>query len=199
MQNKEWLKEDIDNIHNKADKHWYTFQVYYNNELSVKDKLNDLVIKGKLQNVLYVLCPYEEVVSITLKKKERNILKKALFPGYVFVCFNEPLTVQQRALIIALPKVSKLLQSTLTREDLHKISNNIEKAYKTKEIKYKNQYEVGDMVIVTTGSLENFKGVISKVDLENQKVIVNLQILKRETPTEIDIQNIQHYTYSEDE
>lgn len=193
MQNKEWLKNDIQFIKDKYNKYWYTFQVYYNNELSVKERINDLILKNKLENVEYILCPYEEVISITLKKKDRNVLKKALFPGYVFLCLNEPLTTQQRALILSLPKVSKLLQATLSRDDLERLSHNIEKVVNSKVTKYKNQFEINDKVIVTSGPFENFKGTIIKFEPENQKVIVNLKILKRETPTEIDITQIAHY------
>lgn len=193
MNDKNWLKSDIDSILTLNEKYWYTFQVYYNNELSVKERINDLIVKNKLSNVAYVLCPYEEVISITLKKKDRNVLKKAIFPGYIFICFNEPLTTQQRALILSLPKVSKLLQAVLSINDLAKLQQNIDKVLNSKAVKYRNQYNIDDKIIVTSGPFENFKGVITKVEPENQKVIVNLQILKRDTPTEIDIAHIAHY------
>ena len=52
-------------------------------------------------------------------------------------------------------------------------------------------YAVGDNVRITDGALESFLGVVEEIDLERQKVRVIVSMFGRETPVELDLDQIE--------
>ena len=52
-------------------------------------------------------------------------------------------------------------------------------------------YEVGDNVKITDGALESFLGVVDEIDLDRGKVSVVVSMFGRETPVELDLDQIE--------
>jgi len=52
-------------------------------------------------------------------------------------------------------------------------------------------FTIGERVRVTTGNFENFEGVIHSIDQSTRKVIVMLNIFGRDTPVEVEYQDIE--------
>ena len=52
-------------------------------------------------------------------------------------------------------------------------------------------YEVGSSVRITDGALESFLGTVEEIDTERQKVRVVVSMFGRETPVELDLDQIE--------
>ena len=52
-------------------------------------------------------------------------------------------------------------------------------------------YEVGDSVRITDGALESFLGVVEEIDLDHNKVRVVVSMFGRETPVELDLDQVE--------
>ena len=52
-------------------------------------------------------------------------------------------------------------------------------------------YQVGDNVRITDGALESFLGIVEEIDTERQKVRVVVSMFGRETPVELDLDQIE--------
>ena len=52
-------------------------------------------------------------------------------------------------------------------------------------------YEVGSSVRITEGALESFLGTVEEIDTEREKVRVVVSMFGRETPVELDLDQIE--------
>ena len=52
------------------------------------------------------------------------------------------------------------------------------------------EYAVGDTVKITSGSLENFTGVVTEIDIPANKVTVMISMFGRETPADIELNQV---------
>jgi len=183
------IKKDLEALNNK-DYIWYTVQVYNGSELAVKKQMLELdnIYSDELK---YILCPYEEVISISTVKKQKNILKKALFPSYLFIALKNPLKTELKLVFRQIPKYSQVLDAILTPVDIKKIHDNIEKVFKSDFIRYKKDFQKGDNVIMLSGPFENFKGTITRIDHDNNIAYLNVNIFGRDTPVDIPMDQIK--------
>jgi len=184
------IKKDLE-VLEKENLNWYTVQVYNGSELAVKKQMLELADNIYTDNLVYVLCPYEEIISISNVKKQKSILKKALFPGYIFIALKTPLTNELKIIFRQIPKYSQVLDAKLTTNDIKKIHNNIQKVFKSQTIKYKKDFQKNDKVLILSGPFENFKGNVDKIDHENNKAYLNVNIFGRETPIDIGMDQIK--------
>jgi len=68
------IKLDLDFLKNKEKYNWYTAQVYNGSELAVKKQIMEM----NDNNIIYILAPYEEIISFSEKQKKKSILKKEI-------------------------------------------------------------------------------------------------------------------------
>ena len=52
-------------------------------------------------------------------------------------------------------------------------------------------YQVGDSVKITEGALESFLGIVEEIDLERSKVRVTVEMFGRETPVELELDQVE--------
>jgi len=174
---------------------WYVLQVYNGSELAVKNKLEIIIKNRGLENkIKEVLVPYENVISISPKMK-RTELKKALYPGYVYLNIpNFDLSIYE--IIKLVPKASKFIgdknhPTPMKKEEIEKIKNVKKTLSKTKIKKFKVNFEKGSKVIINEGAFANFKGIVIKHNPENKKVTINISVFGRDTPVEVNEQEIE--------
>lgn len=184
---------EIENFQNDDNIKWYTLQVYNNSELSIEDKIiikaEDMKFKDKIKAIV---CPYEEVISISPKGK-KTVLKKAIYPGYVFIAI-ENLNTLVWSEIQKLPKVSKFVgeknkPTVISKRDMTEILIK-EKNRNKNELKYRINYTKGEKVRVISGSFANFEGVVENFNPETQEITILIMVLGRETPTNLSILDI---------
>ena len=164
---------------------WYVVHTYSGYENTVKATIEKYVENRHLQDLIHeISIPLETVTEIT-ENGPKDVQRK-VFPGYVLV--KMIMTDETWHVVRNLRGVTGFLGSgnkpiPLSEDDI--ASLGVEK----REIVV--QYQVGDNVRITDGALESFLGVVEEIDLDHGKVRVMVSMFGRETPVELELDQIE--------
>lgn len=183
---------DIDeflNVGSDIDKDWYVIHTYSGYENKVKANLERRVESMAMEDKIFrVLVPTEE--EIDFKDGKKRITKKKVFPGYVLV---EMLMSDDSWYVVRnTPGVTGFVGSgskpiALDREEV----KTILKQMGFDEVAPRLAFNLGDHIRVVSGPFANFDGVIEEVNIERGKVRVEISMFGRETPIELDFEQIE--------
>ena len=164
---------------------WYVVHTYSGYENTVKATIEKYVENRHLQDVIHeISIPLETVTEITdngPKEVERKV-----FPGYVLV--KMVMTDDTWHLVRNIRGATGFVGSgnkaiPLTEEEVAALG--VEKH----EIVV--LYNVGDTVKITDGPLASFMGTVEEIDLERGKVRVMVSMFGRETPVELELDQVE--------
>ena len=164
---------------------WYVVHTYSGYENTVKATIEKYVENRHLQDMIHeISIPLETVTEITdngPKEVERKV-----FPGYVLVKMvmnDETWHVVRniRGVTGFLGEGNKPIP--LTEAEIASLGVEKREVVVT--------YQVGDNVRITDGALESFLGIVEEIDPERQKVRVVVSMFGRETPVELDLDQIE--------
>ena len=164
---------------------WYVAHTYSGYENTVKATIEKAVENRNMGDlILEVNIPMETVTEVT--DNGPKTVERKVFPGYVLV--KMVMTDETWHLVRNVRGVTGFVGSgnkpiPLTEAEI--ASLGVEK----KEVVV--NYAVGDNVRITDGTLESFLGVVEEIDLERQKVRVIVSMFGRETPVELDLDQIE--------
>ncbi len=164
---------------------WYVVHIYSGYENTVKATIEKAVENRNMGDLIQsVSIPMETVTEIT--DSGSKTVERKVFPGYVLV--KMVLTDETWHLVRNVRGVTGFVGSgnkpiPLTESEI--ISLGVEKHEVTVG------YEVGDNVKIIDGALESFLGTIDEIDLERNKVRVVVSMFGRETPVELDMEQIE--------
>ncbi|NLB80289.1 MAG: transcription termination/antitermination protein NusG [Clostridiaceae bacterium] len=170
-------------MHNKAK--WYVVHTYSGYENKVKVNLEKTIENLGMQDaIIKIQVPTEEVVEIKDDKK-RTVMRKR-FPGYVIIKMimtDETWYVVRntRGVTGFVGPSSKPIP--LTDEEIEKMD--------IEQKKIVVNYEVGNSVRIKHGPLENFIGIVDEINLEKKKIRVIVSMFERETPIELELDQIE--------
>ena len=160
----------------------HTYSGYEN---AVAAAIEKAVENRNMRDLIHgVNIPMETVTEIT--DNGPKTVDRKVFPGYVLV--KMVMTDETWHLVRNVRGVTGFVGSgnkaiPLTEEEV--ASMGVEK----KEIVV--GYEVGDRVKMTEGALESFLGAVEEIDLERSKVRVVVEMFGRETPVELELDQIE--------
>jgi transcriptional antiterminator NusG len=170
----------------KTDKpYWYVIHTYSGYENKVKVNLEKAIHNRGFEDViLEVKVPMEETIEVKNGKKKH--VQKKLYPGYVMVKMildDETWYVVRntRGVTGFVGPGSKPIP--LTDKEV--------RAMGVEDIQIKLDVEVGENVMVTSGPLESFVGIIKEVHPEKQKVKVVVSMFGRDTLVDLDFVQIK--------
>ena len=164
---------------------WYVVHTYSGYENTVKTTIEKHVAGRNMQDlILEISIPLETVTEITdngPKEVERKV-----FPGYVLV--KMVMTDETWHVIRNIRGVTGFLGEgnkaiPLSESDIAALG--VEK----REVIV--SYAVGDSVRITDGALESFLGTVEEIDLERSKVRVVVSMFGRETPVELELDQVE--------
>ena len=164
---------------------WYVVHTYSGYENTVKATIEKYVDNRNLQDLIHeISIPLETVTEIT-DNGPKEVTRK-VFPGYVLVkmVLNDEtwhIVRNIRGVTGFLGEGNKAIP--LSEEDV--LALGVEK----REIVV--SYQVGETVRITDGALESFLGVVDEIDLERNKVRVVVSMFGRETPVELELDQIE--------
>lgn len=164
---------------------WYVVHTYSGYENKVKATLEKIIDNRGLEDYIQeISIPTEEVTEI--KDGKTQVSTKKIFPGYVLVkmVLNDEMWYivrNTRGVTGFVGPSSKPVP--LTEEEL---------AFMGLESTWEPEvdYDVGDSVRVINGPLESFIGTVEEINLEKKKVKVIVSMFGRETPVELDLNQI---------
>lgn len=164
---------------------WYVVHTYSGYENTVKATIEKTVETRHLQELIHVVSiPMETVTEIT--DNGPKTYDRKVFPGYVLV--KMIMTDEAWYIIKNVRGVTGFVGSgtkptPLTEEEVSQLG--VEKH----EIVV--NYDVGDQVKINDGPLVSFIGVVDKLDLDKNKVRVIVSMFGRETPVELELDQVE--------
>ena len=164
---------------------WYVVHTYSAYENTVKATLEKTVETRHLQDLIQaVSIPMETVTEIT--ENGPKTLERQVFPGYVLV--KMVLTDETWYVVKNVRGATGFVGDgnkpiPLTEDEIAQLG--IEK----REIVV--GYGVGDSVTINDGPLTSFIGTVEEVDVEKNKVRVVVSMFGRETPVELELDQVE--------
>jgi transcription termination/antitermination protein NusG len=164
---------------------WYVVHTYSGYENKVKANLEKTVEKRGLQDIiLEIKIPEEETIEI--KNGKRKHIYRKIYPGYVMV--KMVLTDESWYVVRNTRGVTGFVGPgsrpiPLTDEEVRMMG--VERVPITIDI------DLGQTVIINSGPLENFTGVVDEINREKQKVKVTVSMFGRDTSVELDFVQVK--------
>ncbi|RMH08119.1 MAG: transcription termination/antitermination protein NusG [Nitrospirae bacterium] len=174
-------------------KSWYVIHTYAGYEGRVKASLTERANQLGLQDQIgQVLVPTEEVIEI--KDGKRRASKRKVFPGYVLVELEDPVTDETVAMIKDTPKVTGFVgQSSkptpLTQEEAERLLKQLESGMTIPREQV--VFSKGDNVRIIDGPFMGFNGLVDEVDVEHGRVKALVSIFGRSTPVELAFSQVE--------
>ena len=166
---------------------WYVIHTYSGYENAVKTTIEKFVAGRSMEDmILDIRIPLETVTEITETGKTKDVERK-VFPGYVLI--KMVMTDDTWHLVRNVRGVTGFVGEAsnkpipLTEEEV--LALGMEKH----EIVV--LYNVGDNVRITDGPLASFTGVVEEIDAEKNKVTVVVSMFGRETPVELELDQVE--------
>lgn len=165
---------------------WYVVHTYSGYENTVKATIERTVESRGLQDVIHaVSIPLETVTEVTESGVSKTFDRK-VFPGYVLV--KMIMSDDSWYIIKNVRGVTGFVGSgtkptPLTEEEVAQLG--VEK----REIVV--NYGVGDTVKINEGPLTSFNGTVESVDVDKNKVRVVVSMFGRETPVELELDQVE--------
>ena len=163
---------------------WYVVHTYSGYENTVAASIEKAVEnRGMHDLILETSIPMETVTEIT--DNGPKTVERKVFPGYVLV--KMVLTDDTWHLVRNIRGATGFVGSgnkAIPLTDAEISALGVEKH----EIVV--NYNVGDSVKITDGALESFIGTVDEIDLEQSKVRVVVSMFGRETPVELELDQV---------
>ncbi|MCI8414237.1 MAG: transcription termination/antitermination factor NusG [Ruminiclostridium sp.] len=164
---------------------WYVAHTYSGYENTVKATIEKAVENRNMGELIQAVnIPLETVTEIT--ETGAKTVERKVFPGYVLV--KMVMTDETWHLVRNVRGVTGFVGSgnkAIPLTDAEIAAMGVEK----REVLV--NYEVGSSVRITEGALESFLGTVEEIDTEREKVRVVVSMFGRETPVELDLDQIE--------
>lgn len=164
---------------------WYVVHTYSGYENKVKANIEKIIENRNMQDqILEVVVPMQD--SIEEKNGKRKTVQRKVFPGYVLLKMHMNddtwyVVRNTRGVTGFVGPGSKPVP--LSESEI--LAMGIDMTTTTIDI------ELGDAVKVVRGPFEDSIGIVKEVHLQKRTVIVRLSMFGRDTPVELDFDQIQ--------
>lgn len=168
---------------------WYVIHCYSGYENKVRHNLEQRIeTMGMKDKIFDVVIPTQEEIEV--KDGKRRTVERHIFPGYVLV--NMVLTEESWYVVRNTPGVTGFVgmgnnPTPLRPEEVAQIVKRMEAEAPTVKVTFK----VGERVRIVDGPFNDFRGVVSEIDMERTKVRVMVSFFGRETPVELDFLQVE--------
>ncbi|MFO7584009.1 MAG: transcription termination/antitermination protein NusG [Anaerolineales bacterium] len=171
------------------DRAWYVIHCYSGYENKVRHNLEQRVeTMGMKDKIFDVVIPTQEEIEV--REGKRRTVERHIFPGYVLV--NMVLTEESWFVVRNTPGVTGFVgmgndPTPLRQEEVNQIIKRMEAEAPTVKVTYKT----GERVRIIDGPFNDFRGIVSDIDMERAKVRVRVSFFGRETPVELDFLQVE--------
>lgn len=168
---------------------WYVIHCYSGYENKVRHNLEQRIeTMGMKDKIFDVVIPTQEEIEV--KDGKRRTVERHIFPGYVLV--NLALSEDSWYVVRNTPGVTGFVgmgnnPTPLRQEEVAQIVKRMEAEAPTVKVTFK----VGERVRIVDGPFNDFRGVVSEIDMERTKVRVMVSFFGRETPVELDFLQVE--------
>ncbi|MCO7127465.1 transcription termination/antitermination protein NusG [Sporolactobacillus shoreicorticis] len=174
------------------EKNWYVVHTYSGYENKVKTNLEKRVeTMGMADKIFRVLVPMEEETEI--KNGQKKTAMKKVFPGYVLT--EMVMTDDSWYVVRNTPGVTGFVGSTgAGSKPIPLLPDEVDAILKQMGLKEKTSdanFELKEQVKVKEGPFADFIGSVESIDEEKSKLKVHVNMFGRETPLELDFDQVK--------
>jgi len=168
---------------------WFVVHCYSGYENKVRHNLEQRIETMGMKDMIFdVVVPTQEEIEV--RDGKRRTVERHIFPGYVLV--NMVLTEESWYVVRNTPGVTGFVgmgnnPTPLRPEEVAQIVKRMEADAPTVKVTFK----VGERVRIIDGPFNDFRGVVSEIDMERTKVRVMVSFFGRETPVELDFLQVE--------
>jgi transcriptional antiterminator NusG len=168
---------------------WYVIHTYSGYENMVEQNLKKMVETNSIQDMITdIAIPVEDDI-VEKANGKKKVVERKKFPGYVFVKLIH--TKQIWYLVTSTRGVTSFVGAAgraiaLTPEEVKRMG--LEKVATAEETA---KFNVGDNVVVVSGALEKFIGVINSISHDKKKARVTISMFGRETSVDLEFTQIE--------
>ncbi len=170
---------------------WYALRTFSGHEQRVKQALEVEIKRLEIsEKITDILIPQETVFEV--RGGKRRTRTRNFLPGYIMIRLI--LDNWTRDVVTNIPSVigfvgTKTEPVPLQKAEVDRILGRVEERKDIETIE--NSFSEGDPVKVIDGPFTGFSGVVKEVNNQKQKLKVEVGILGRKTPVELDFSQIE--------
>lgn len=171
---------------------WYILQTYSGFENRVMKTIQEKLKVDHLEHLVEeIFVPGEDVSRV--KNGKKRMVHVIYFPGYVLI--KMVLKDDLWHMLMNIPRVSGFVGGnnneprSLPESELDHIRSQMTQGIR--QAAMKEEFEVGQLVMVIDGPFANFGGKVDEVNQEKSKLRVLISILGRSTPVELDFDKVK--------
>ncbi len=166
---------------------WYVAHTYSGYENAVKTTIEKLVTNRGMGDMIQdIQIPLEKVMEITESGASKEVERK-VFPGYVLI--KMVMTDDTWHLVRNVRGVTGFVGEASNKPI--PLSEEEVLALGMEKHEVVVLYKQGDRVRINDGPLESFTGVVDEIDAEKNKVTVVVSMFGRETPVELELDQVE--------
>jgi len=168
---------------------WFVIHCYSGYENKVRHNLEQRIETMGMRDMIFdVVIPTQEEIEV--RDGKRRTVERHIFPGYVLV--NMKLTEESWYVVRNTPGVTGFVgmgnqPTPLRPEEVSQIVKRME----AEAPRIKVSFKVGERVRIIDGPFNDFRGMVSDIDMERTKVRVMVSFFGRETPVELDFLQVE--------
>lgn len=175
----------------KADpiRQWFVIHCYSGYENKVRHAIEQRIeTMGMRDKIFDVIVPTQEEIEV--KEGKKRTVERRVFPGYILV--EMKMDEDSWYVVRNTPGVTGFVgngnePTALRPEEVKAIMDRMEETGVTIRVDYK----VGQKVRITDGPFNDFIGTVAAIDQDKSKVRVMVNFFGRDTPVELDFQQVE--------
>ncbi len=176
-------------------RNWYILHTYTGYEGKIERAIKSLLEKNEIDSnvILDVRVPVEEIVEI--KDGKRKVRNNKFLPGYLMLEMDLP-EIGWKDTCAKLYKIQGVTgfvgninrnnrPMPISQDEAKNLLMKSGVIKGEKQVRVRQTFNVGDNVKITDGPFASFTGAIKEINLEKEKLSVEVQIFGRPTPVEL--------------
>ena len=171
------------------DAKWYVVHTYSGYENAVKTSIEKFVTGcGMEDQILRIEIPMETVTEVTESGETKQVERK-VFPGYVLV--KMVMTDETWHLVRNVRGVTGFVGFVDSNNKAIPLTEEEVLAMGMEKHEIIVKYAVGDHVRIVDGPFSTFTGVVEEIEPEKNRVSVMVSMFGRETPVEMELDQVE--------
>ena len=174
------------------EKQWYVVNTYSGHENKVKEKLEMRAHSMDMKDYIFrVIVPEQKEVEIKDGVTKEKV--KKMFPGYVLV--EMVMSDEAWYVVRNTPGVTGFIGSSGNGAKPTPLQpyevDNILKNMGINRLDLDKELAIGAKCKITSGAFTGMYGVIEQIDLDSQKLVLNVDLFGQETSVEVELSQIE--------
>ena len=174
------------------EKQWYVVNTYSGHENKVKEKLEMRAESMDMKDYIFrVIVPEQKEIEVKDGVTKEKV--KKMFPGYILV--EMVISDEAWCVVRHTPGVTGFIGSSgkgakptpLQPYEVDTILHNMG----ISRLDVDKELEVGQKVKIIAGAFTGMFGTVEKIDLDNQKLELNVDLFGQETSVEVELSQIE--------